>query len=195
METITGIMVGIGLSAACGFRVFVPFLGLSFAAMNGYVTLAGGFEWLGTWPAFLALLIATGMEIAAYYIPAVDNLLDAVAAPLAVIAGVLATAAVLSDIPPFYKWSLAIIAGGGAAGVIQGGTTLARAAATTTLPGPANFLVASAELLGAIGTTAMAILIPVVTLTMVVIILLWLLMRRLRFRRANSNADMMTKKG
>ncbi len=177
VDTIMGLMVGIGLSAACGFRVFVPFLGLSLAAMSGYVTLAGGFQWLGTWPAFLALLTATGIEIAAYYVPVIDHLLDAIAAPVAVVAGILATAAIALDMPPFLKWSLAIIAGGGVAGVVQGGTTVARALASMNLPGPGNFIVATLELLGAIGATLVAFLIPVAALLIVLIMLFWSALR------------------
>lgn len=184
MDTIIGLMVGIGLSAACGFRIFVPFLGLSLAAMSGYVTLAEGFQWLGTWPAFIALLTATGIEIAAYYIPVVDNLLDAIAAPVAVVAGILATAAIALDLPPFLKWSLAIIAGGGVAGVVQSGTIAARALASMSIPGPANFIVATLELLGAVGTTLVAVLIPAAALVIVLIILCWSAFRWLKSRHS-----------
>jgi hypothetical protein len=185
MDTITALMTGIGLSAACGFRVFMPFLGLSFAAMNGYVTLAEGFQWLGTWPAFMALLSATGIEIAAYYVPIIDHLLDAIATPVAVVAGILAMAAIMIDMPPMVKWSVAVIAGGGVAGVVQGGTVIARALSSIHLPGPGNFFVATLEWLVAVGTTIVALLIPVAALAMVLIVLLGVAMRRLRLRRSN----------
>lgn len=177
VDTIIGLMVGIGLSAACGFRVFVPFLGLSLAAMNGYVTLADGFQWLATWPALLALITATGCEIAAYYVPVIDNLLDAIAAPIAILAGILATAAIALDLRPLLKWSLAIIAGGGVAGVVQGGTIVTRALASMNLPGPANFIVATLEWLGAAVITITAILIPIAALAIVLPILFWLARR------------------
>ncbi|EPL8632472.1 DUF4126 family protein, partial [Acinetobacter baumannii] len=35
METILGLCIGVGLSAACGFRVFVPLLVMSIATMMG----------------------------------------------------------------------------------------------------------------------------------------------------------------
>src|SRR5512145_716711 len=103
METTLGLIVGIGLSAACGFRVFVPLLGMSLAAHSGYVTLAPGFEWLGTQEALIAFSTATVIEIAAYYIPWVDNTLDALMTPLAVVAGTVLTASLLGDISPFLK--------------------------------------------------------------------------------------------
>src|SRR5262245_17449136 len=119
MELALSICLGIGLSAACGFRVFVPLLGMSAAALAGHLHLAPGFDWIGTWPALACFLTATILEIGAYYIPWLDNLLDSMATPAAVIAGSLITAAVVTDMSPLLKWSLAIIAGGGTAGVIQ----------------------------------------------------------------------------
>src|SRR6188508_1578871 len=97
MELLLSICLGIGLSAACGFRVFVPVLGLSIAALAGHLDLSQGFDWIGTWPAFACFLTATILEVVAYYIPWVDNLLDSVATPVAVVAGTVVTAAVVTD--------------------------------------------------------------------------------------------------
>src|SRR6185503_12680871 len=119
METVLSICVGIGLSAACGFRIFVPLLALSIAALSGHVHLSSGFAWIGTTPALIALSVATALEIAAYYVPWLDHALDTIATPAAVIAGTMTTAALVTDVSPFLKWTLAIIAGGGAAGLVQ----------------------------------------------------------------------------
>src|SRR6266404_3033095 len=105
METLLSICVGVGLSAACGFRVFVPLLVMSIAAASGHLTLAHGFEWIGSNPALVAFSVATVVEIAAYYIPWVDNLLDAIATPAAVIAGTLVTASMVTGTSPFLKWT------------------------------------------------------------------------------------------
>src|ERR1043166_5372948 len=110
METLLSICVGIGLSAACGFRVFVPLLIMSIASMSGHLTLAHGFEWISSYPALLAFAVATCVEVAGYYIPWVDNLLDAIATPAAMVAGTLVTASMVADLSPFMKWTLAIIA-------------------------------------------------------------------------------------
>ncbi|MFQ5931753.1 MAG: DUF4126 domain-containing protein, partial [Nitrospiraceae bacterium] len=88
METLLSICVGIGLSAACGFRVFVPLLVMSIASRGAHLTLAPGFEWIGTYPALLAFAIASCIEIAGYYVPWVDNLLDTIATPTAIVAGI-----------------------------------------------------------------------------------------------------------
>ena len=131
MELALSICLGIGLSAACGFRVFVPLLGMSGAALAGHLGLASGFEWIGTWPAFACFLTATIFEIAAYYVPWLDNLLDSVATPAAVAAGTIITAAVVTDMSPLMKWSLALIAGGGTAGVIQASSVALRGTSST----------------------------------------------------------------
>jgi len=145
METLLSICVGIGLSAACGFRVFVPLLVMSIAALSGHLTLAHGFEWIGSYPALVAFAVATCLEIAGYYIPWVDHLLDTVATPAAIIAGTLVSASLVADVSPLLRWALAIIAGGGAAGMVQATTVLTRGASSAGTAGLGNPLVATAE--------------------------------------------------
>lgn len=168
METVLGLVVGIGLSAACGFRVFVPLLGMSIAAFSGYITLSPGFEWLGTQEALIAFSTATVIEIAAYYIPWVDNTLDAVMTPLAVVAGTILTASLLGDISPFLKWALAIIAGGCVSAIVQGGTVALRAASSGATGGLANLVVSTIELVGSVVVTVFAILLPFLCLAVVI---------------------------
>ncbi|HLH52583.1 MAG TPA: DUF4126 domain-containing protein, partial [Verrucomicrobiae bacterium] len=162
METFLSICVGIGLSAACGFRVFVPLLVMSIASLSGHMHLAHGFEWIGTYPALVSFAVATALEIAGYYVPWLDHLLDTIATPAAIVAGTIATASAVGDMSPFLRWTLGVIAGGGAAGLIQGGTVLARAASGATTGGMANPVVSSVELAGATITSILAIVAPVV---------------------------------
>jgi len=167
METLLSIGIGLGLAAACGFRVFVPFLVASVSARAGYLPLAPGFEWVGTEAALYAFATATVLEILAYYIPWLDNALDAIASPAAVMAGMLIGAAVFTDLPPFLKWSLAIIAGGAAAGMVQGATGLLRLKSTALTGGLANPVVSTLELVGSLVTAVMALLVPVLALLLV----------------------------
>lgn len=163
MELALSICLGIGLAAACGFRVFVPLLLMSVAAQAGHLGLSPEFAWVGTWPAFACLLTATVLEVAAYYVPWLDNLLDSLATPAAVVAGTLVTAAVITDMSPMMKWSLAIIAGGGTAGIVQTATVALRGASTLSTGGLANSAVATTELAASIGTSALSLLMPVLT--------------------------------
>jgi hypothetical protein len=171
MEIFLGFILGIGLSAACGFRVFVPLLGASIASMSGYLTLTSNFAWLGSWPPFIAFATATVIEIGAYYVPWLDHLLDTLATPAAVVAGSIVTASLVGSMNPFLKWSLAIIAGGGTAGVIQAGTVLLRGASSASTGGYGNFLVATLEAMGSVITTFLAIVIPLFCLLLVVFLL------------------------
>ena len=163
MELALSICLGIGLSAACGFRVFVPMLGVSIAVLSGHLQLAEGFAWLGTWPALACFLTAAILEVGAYYLPWLDNLLDTIATPAAVIAGTIITASVIVDLSPLLKWTLAIIAGGGTAGLIQSSTVALRGVSTATTGGLANGLVASGELIASAAATTLALFLPVLT--------------------------------
>jgi hypothetical protein len=168
METFIAIIVGICLAASCGFRVFVPLFVSSAASLAGYLPLSSGFEWLGTWPAFAAFAVASVVEIAAYYVPWLDNALDTIASPVGVLAGVLLFAASVTELDPFWQWSLAILGGGGSAGVVQGATVVARAASTATTGGLANFVVNTIETIAGALFSVLAIVIPIVALVLLV---------------------------
>ena len=178
------IALGVGLAAAVGLRVFLPMLVVGIAAWTGHLHLSEGFAWLGTAPAVLMLAVAALIEVAAYYIPGVDNLLDTLTTPAALIAGTLVAAAVMTDLPPMVKWTTAVIAGGGAAGLTQGITSLLRLKSTTLTAGLGNHALATTELGGALGLSLLALAAPVVAVA-VVALCAWFavhLLRRL-FRR------------
>ena len=181
-ELLLGLTLGIGLSAACGFRVFVPLLLVSATALAGWVPLGGGFAWLGTWPALTVLAAATAFEVGAYYVPWLDHLLDGLAAPAAVAAGTILTAAQLTELDPLLKWTLALVAGGGTAGLVQGLTATLRGISTATTGGFANPLFASAELGGSLVTAILALLLPVAVVgalaAAILLTLIWLWRRR-----------------
>lgn len=182
-ETLLSVLVGVGLSAACGFRVFVPLLVMSIAALSGHLTLSPGFEWIGTYPTLLAFAVATAAEIAGYYIPWVDHLLDVIAGPAAVIAGAIAMASSVAGVSPFLRWSLALIAGGGIAATFHVMTGLARVTSTAATAGLANPLVATIEAVGASTLSILAIAIPLVCVAAVATLLAlvcWLFRTRRR---------------
>jgi Domain of unknown function (DUF4126) len=166
-DLILSIALGIGLASAVGFRVFLPLLVLSVAAYCGHLTLSSGFAWLGSAAAIVMLAVAALVEILAYYIPGVDNLLDAIAAPAALIAGTVIAAAVMTDLPPIVKWTTAVIAGGGAAGLTQGLTSLLRAKSTIMTGGLANHVLATGEWGGALLVSLLALASPVLAVALV----------------------------
>lgn len=162
MEIFLSICLGLGLSAACGFRVFVPLLCLGVSAKLGAVPLTDGFAWVATTPALIVLSVATGAEMAAYFIPWVDNALDSIAVPAASVAGTFAMGSVLPDVDPMWRWALAIIAGGGVATSTQLATTKARLTSTVTTGGVANPVLAAVEAVTSTVLSILAVVWPIV---------------------------------
>jgi hypothetical protein len=185
VQGILAFFVGIGLSATCGFRVFVPLLGLSIANHTGHMPLSHGFEWIGSWPALIAFGVATVVEICAYYIPWLDHLLDMIATPAAVVAGTIVTVSTLGGLSPFLRWPLGIIAGGGVAGVVQGSSILVRGASAATTGGLGNPVVSTGELVASIVGTIVSIVIPILAIILVGLIM-FVVFRRLSRRRSPS---------
>ena len=188
-ESVLGIAAGLALAAAAGFRVFVPLLVLSIAARSGWLALGPGFEWVATTQALLVFSTATLLEIAAYYVPFFDNLLDTITAPAAVMAGILASASVMVDLPPWLHYSVAIIGAGSTAGLVAASTSLLRLKSSTLTAGLGNSLLATFELFGAVGVALIAVLVPLLALLMVVALLVYAsrrLTRRSRFVNAHA---------
>lgn len=180
MELWLSVAIGLGLAAACGFRIFVPMLIMSLAARTDHLVLSEGFDWIVSDFALGALAVATVVEILAFYVPWVDNLLDTVAAPSAVIAGIIVTASAVHGMDPALRWAVAIIAGGGISAVVQSGTVLARQVSSLTTGGIANPVFSTAEAGGAVVMSSLAIFSPFLALTAFLAILFFVIRRIFR---------------
>ena len=187
MELLTSLLIGLGLSAACGFRVFVPPLVMSAAALSGQLTLAPEFAWMGSYPALIAFGAATLFEVGGYYVPWLDNLLDAIATPAAIVAGTITTASMVSEMGPLLSWTVAVIGGGGVAGVVQGATVLIRGTSTATTAGLGNSGVSTGEAVGSVGLSVVAIAAPVVGAVLVAVLIVFAIRRILRWRRRRAS--------
>jgi len=86
----------------------------------------------------------------------------------------------MTDVPPMVKWTAAVIAGGGIAGLTQGVTATLRANSTVWTGGLGNFIIATAELGGALIVSILALAAPAVAIALVVLFL-WLAIRLLRW--------------
>lgn len=179
MEYVLYTLLGIALAASCGFRVFVPMLVVSIAGYSGYVDLAPNFSWIASLPALIIFSIATILEIVAYYVPWLDNLLDTIATPAAVIAGIIVSASFITGIHPLLKWVLAIVAGGGAAGLVQTATVGIRTVATTATARVGNPVVSTLENIAAIGLSIISVVLPVlgiiIAFTIIILLVFFLL--------------------
>jgi hypothetical protein len=186
VDPLLGIPVGLALSTAAGLRVFIPLVLTSLAARFGYLTLAPGMTWIASDAALIAFATAAIVEIAAYYVPGLDNIADAVAGPAAITAGIIEMAAVTPELPPLVRWTVAVIAGGGIAGLAQLGTTLLRLKSFAFTAAVGNPVVATGELMGSLALAVLGLLAPLVAVV-IAIILLALLARRMLRRRAHSS--------
>ena len=188
IESLIGIALGIGLAAATGFRIFIPLLLVGIAARFDMLPLGDGFQWLATTPALLTLGTAAVLETLGYYIPGVDHALDVLAGPATLLAGIVASAAVMTEVPPAVLWPVAVIAGGGAAGLTKGSTALLRAKSGVATGGLANPVVSTVETVGATGITILAIAVPLLCFVAVVALLWWAARKagRLLFGRKNT---------
>ncbi|MBN2864108.1 MAG: DUF4126 domain-containing protein [Bacteroidales bacterium] len=176
-EILIAIAMGIGLSASCGFRVFVPMLIASIAAKTGIFPLNEGFQWLSGWPAIISFGTASIVEILAYYIPLIDNLLDTITTPLAVGAGTLLLTSVLPVDSDFLKWVTGFIFGGGTAAAVQSGTALTRLASTKFTAGAGNAVVATGEHAAAFGTSVLSLFIPFIIATLIIVLIIFIFMK------------------
>lgn len=186
MEWVIGCVVGIGLAAAAGFRLFVPLLGLSLAYTLDWMEPSAAFHWLDSWIAVTALGVATIVEIGAFYVPWLDHLLDVAVAPLSVVAGTLLMASSLGESSPALQWGLSIVAGGGVAAAVQAGTTATRGVSGVTTGGLANPLVSTFELLASVAMTLLALLVPILALAVFAVLVV--LLYRIWSKRKRSKA-------
>ncbi len=181
-EIITAVALGIGLSASTGFRVFVPLLIAGIAARFGVLPMNESFVWLSSNAGLGSLGVATVVEMAAYYIPFVDNLLDHISTPLSIGAGTLISASVLPIDNELVKWLSSLILGGGSAALVQGATAALRLGSSGATGGAANFVLASGENIAAIVTPILSIILPIV-MAILILLTFWIAFRLITRRK------------
>ena len=185
-ELITAVAIGIGLAASAGFRVFVPMLVAAIAAKTGVLPLNDSFQWLSSWTAIAILGTATVVEILAYYIPVVDNLLDTISTPLAIGAGTLLLTSVLPIDSELMRWITGAAVGGGSAAVVQSGSALTRLTSTKMTAGIGNPVVATVENVAATGTSVLSLIIPFIIVALFLLLVIFIFTRvRRRLRRSH----------
>ncbi|HNQ27417.1 MAG TPA: DUF4126 domain-containing protein [Aquaticitalea sp.] len=169
-ETIISIFLGVGLAASVGFRVFLPLFALSLASYFNVWELNESWQWIGGIPALIVFGVATVIEILAYYIPVVDNLLDAIAIPLAMVAGTAVMVSTVAELSPVVTWALAIIAGGGTAATIKSASGATRLTSTVSTAGTGNGLVSTVETGSSIVMSIVSIFLPILAIVLVVVV-------------------------
>ncbi|RNA61176.1 DUF4126 domain-containing protein [Chryseobacterium nematophagum] len=183
--------IGLGLAAATGFRVFLPMFAVSLASYFHWIPMNEQFEWLASIPSLITTGTATVIEILAYYIPFIDNLLDTLSIPMATIAGSILFASQFTELGTFFQWALALIAGGGTAATISSGFAGIRAASAVTTGGLGNPIVGTTETAGAGIMSFLAMITPIIAgiCTIILIISVFILGRNAwrKLRKTPSN--------
>jgi hypothetical protein len=177
MQLLTSILMGVGLSAASGFRAFLPLLGMSLFALSGQLELTEEFSWVGTQTALITLSAATVLEITAYYVPRVEEMLSKIAVPVSIAAGSIVTASCVVGMNPLLRWGLAIIAGGSVSGAVKTELLSFRQAARTESIGAAGLIVTTLEVGAALIMTAAVIAVPYL-LVLIALLILYFMHRR-----------------
>lgn len=173
VQILLSLSLGLGLAAACGFRVFIPPLMMGVGSRLDLYKLEGSFVWVDDTWAIAIFAVATLLEIGGYFIPWIDNLLDAVATPAAIIGGIFVTSASLEgELDPSAQWTLSVIAGGSVSGVIQLGTVATRAISTGTTGGLANPIISLLEAVASILCILISLFL-VAIIPIIIIFLIW----------------------
>ncbi|DAC35172.1 MAG: hypothetical protein CMA08_01945 [Euryarchaeota archaeon] len=171
MDLYVALALGVGLAAASGFRVFLPpFLyGLAtrFDLNPTVVPDSGMQEWMASDVGLMVLGAAVVCELLAYYIPWLDNLLDTIASPAAVVGGVVLMSTSLGELEPALQWSLSIVVGGTTSGSVQLTTVGVRALSTASTGGLGNPIVSTMEAGACLFCTVLALLLPLIALVLV----------------------------
>lgn len=162
--------LGIGLSAACGIRMFLPLLLIAVNQKFHLLETSYYVDWLDSNLALIILITATLIEISAYYIPLIDHILDVVNVPLVFVAGLLSMASILPDMPLYMDKILGLIVGGSTAVTINGLVGIGRLKSTTLSAGTTNPFYATIENIMTIVITILSFVIPVIIGIIVILI-------------------------
>lgn len=176
LETILSLILGIALAASVGFRIFVPFFILSLASHFHMIDLNENWLWIGSTTAMFTFGIATFVEIIAYLIPWIDNILDVIAVPIAAIAGTAILLSTVAHFDPLITWTLAIIVGGGTATAIKSSTSGTKLASSVATAGFANPVISIFESGFSILLALSAIFLPVLAFVLVLFVF-WMIMK------------------
>lgn len=193
MELVWSIALGVTLSAAAGFRAFLPLFVLGvmerYHLMAGH-TLGQGFGWISGDTGMMVLSVATTVEVLADKFPAVDHALDSLMTFLRPLAGGVSVVAVLSPTDPTFAYVSALVLAGATTLPIHLGKSLLRLGSNAVSGGTAAPALSALEDLSAGAAVVLAALLPVFAV-LFAILGVWLslrLWRRWRSRKARSLA-------
>jgi len=171
---ISSIFLAFGLSAACGFRIFIPPLTYGLLYKADLVQLGEGWNWIGNDWVIGVLALSALIEIIGNLVPWLDNLLDVLATPTAIFAGTTLSAISLSEIDPGLKWMLSVMSGVLVTGGFQLSTVTLRGFSSIFTGGLLNPIISFIEDIISLGISIAIILFPLLGIFIVLLIALFL---------------------
>jgi len=169
-QIIASIIMGIGLSACCGIRAILPLLGISVASRLGYIHLNPNFLFLSSNAALIVFSLAAILEILAYKVPLVDNFMDAISVPTAIIAGGIAEASFIKGIDPLLALVIGLIVGGSISGLVKVASGTLRAGVTVATAGVGNIFLSIKEDIISVVSIILSIFLPYLALLLLLLI-------------------------
>ena len=158
-----------GLAAATGLNSTLPLLIVGLAARFGLLALAAPFDAVASDVALIGLGILAVGEIAADKIPGADTIVHVIQGPVTLAAGAILFASqnsLIQNVSP----GLAILVGLLTAGGVHSLRAAVRPIVTMTTLGLGGPVVSTAEDVGALGLTLMAIVAPVIAILALIVI-------------------------
>lgn len=189
MDLYLKILVGVGLSAASGFRIFMPFFILSIYSFLGIDILNSGLFIFSSNSFLIIFLILSVADVILYYNPWIDNLLDLITTPASIFSGTILTYVLMSDTEIFIRLPVSIIIGGGAALNIQLLTVKARSLTSVFTSGFGNQIVSTIENISSFFIAVLMLNYPSagILLTIIIIIIIYVLIIKRGYRKENRN--------
>ncbi|MCC7267942.1 MAG: DUF4126 domain-containing protein [Caulobacteraceae bacterium] len=179
MDLLLGICLALGLSAASGFRVFLPLLAIALADRFGFsgISLGPDFAWASSNMALTALIGATVLEFVADKIPVIDNAIDSVGVFIRPFIGAAVGYAAMQQADPALAPLVAIIASGITTTPISLMKATGRGISTATTAGLSSPVISLSEDVLSFLAIGLAFLFPI--LIPVFLTLLYLLLRKM----------------
>ncbi len=184
-EALTGLMGGLGLSAASGLNTYVSLITLGLAHRSGWITLTAPYDWLGNEYLLIAITILGLIDLIGDKIPAVDHILHTLGMFLAPIASAILFASQTSSVIQIHPVILL------AAGCLVGSTvhlsrSAIRPAVNVATAGTGTTVVSVIEDLIALLLSILAVVLPILAGMIAIVLLVmmsWLFFRVLGYAK------------
>lgn len=160
MDLYLKILIGLGLSAASGFRLFVPFAVLSIFTISGIYNTTST-PYIFSSDLFLVIFIILSVsEVLLFYNPWIDNMLDLISTPASIFSGIILTYFVLYDTEIYLRLLISVILGGLVSLNVQLLTVKARSSTSIFSKGNGNQIVSTIENISSIFISILVLKFP-----------------------------------